>query len=260
MARRRKRARTPAERALEVVEGASLLWLVFGALTVWPMPLYPRYRLWFLVSTVVVVGVWWWALGVMRKSRAAGKRLDELKAMTPIEFEEWVGARFGDLGYAVKTTALVGDHGVDLVARRDGEKVIIQCKRYLDAAVGEPTLRDLYGTMQHEGADRAYLVTTGYPTAAAISWSRGKPIEIWDGRYLANMGVIRGATTLSALSADRRAVSPADTFGAVCRRCKARLVERRNRRTGETFLGCPNYPQCRYTRSLTSTPSGNARD
>jgi restriction system protein len=245
-----------------VVEGASLLWLVFGALTVWPVPLYPGYRDWFFLSSIVVVGVWWWAISVTRTSRAAGKRLDELKAMTPVEFEEWVGARFQDLGYKVKTTALVGDHGVDLVARRDGEKVVIQCKRYRDRAVGEPTLRDLYGTMQHEGADRAYLVTTSSLTAAAISWSGGKAIEIWDGRYLANMGVVHGALTptLSDPAPDGRAVSSPDTLSPHCPRCEVRLVEKRNRRTGETFLGCPNYPQCRYTRSLSTTSPGKARD
>jgi ribosomal protein S18 acetylase RimI-like enzyme len=70
--------------------------------------------------------------------------------MMPVEFEEWVGARFEDLGYKVKTTVLSGDHGVDIVARRDGEKAVIQCKQYRDTAVGEPTMRDLYVTMQHE--------------------------------------------------------------------------------------------------------------
>ena len=160
-------------------------------MTVWPFSAFSSYRPWFFAGTIILLGVWWWAFGVIRRSRAAGKRLDELKAMTPVEFEGWVGARFRDLGYRVKTTAVTGDHGVDLVARRDNEKVIIQCKRYRDTAVGEPTMRDLYGTMQHESADHAYLATTGYLTPAAISWARGKPIEIWDGQYLGNMG--RGA-------------------------------------------------------------------
>jgi restriction system protein len=154
VARRRRRPRTPGEHAFAVVEAVTGLWLVAGAVSVWPFAILPSYRSWFFIGTVVVIGVWVWAIRVMRNSRAAGKRLDELKAMTPIEFEEWVGARFEDLGYRVKTTAVSGDHGVDLVARRDGEKVIIQCKRYRDTAVGEPVLRDLYGTMQHESADR----------------------------------------------------------------------------------------------------------
>jgi restriction system protein len=252
MARRRRRAQTPGERAFEVVEGVTGLWLVLGAISVWPFPIIPSYRPWFFLSAVVVVGVWWWALVVIRKSRAVGKRLDELKAMTPVEFEQWVGARFEDLGYKVKTTALSGDHGVDLVAKRDGEKVVIQCKRYCDTAVGEPTLRDLYGTMQHESADRAYLVTTGYLTPAAISWTRGKPIEIWDGRHLGNMGFAAGTRAMSDLAPSAQDDSTADALSPRCPRCELRLVEKRNRRTGEIFLGCPSFPECRYTRPVAS--------
>jgi ssDNA-binding Zn-finger/Zn-ribbon topoisomerase 1 len=29
------------------------------------------------------------------------------------------------------------------------------------------------------------------------------------------------------------------------------LVERTNRATGEGFLGCDHYPECRFTRPLT---------
>ena len=59
--------------------------------------------------------------------------------------------------------------------------------------------------------DRAYLVTTGSLTAAAIKWSRGKPIEIWDGRYLANMGVVHAAPTLSDPAPDFAML--AESFG-----------------------------------------------
>jgi restriction system protein len=223
-----------------------VLWLLAGAVSVWPFPLVPSFRPWFVIGTIAVVGVWWWAICVIRRSHAAGKRLDELKAMTPVEFEEWVGARFKDLGYKVKSTALSGDHGVDLVATRDGEKVVIQCKRYRDSAVGEPVMRDLYGTMQHESADRAYLVTTSSLTPAARTWSRGKPIEIWDGRYLSSMSTSSAVVpSPTAKQADRgHGLSPR------CPRCESVLIEKRNRRTGEAFLGCPNYPECKYTRSL----------
>src|SRR5919198_3317692 len=126
MAGRRRRPQTPGDHAFQVVESVTVLWLLVGAVSMWPFPILPSYRPWFFVGALVVLGVWWWASRVIRRSRAAGKRLDELKAMTPVEFEQWVGARFEDLGYKVKTTAVSGDHGVDLVARRGGEKVVIQ--------------------------------------------------------------------------------------------------------------------------------------
>lgn len=240
--RRHRQPKTPGARALEIVEAITLLWLAAGAVSIWPFPIVPSYRPAFLITTVAVVAVWWWAIVVIWNSRAVGKRLDELKAMTPIEFEEWVAARFKDRGYKVKTTAVSGDHGIDLVARRENEKVVIQCKRYRDSTVGEPVMRDLYGTMQHEAADRAYLVTTSYLTPAALSWSRGKPIEIWDAAFLGKM-----TTTATQGHAPALASTDPDPVKSRCPNCELVLVERRNRRTGEAFLGCSGYPRCRYT-------------
>lgn len=243
--RRRRQPQTPAARAVAVAEPVTVLWAAVGAVSIWPFPIVPSYRPAFFIATVAVVAVWWWAIIVIRNSRAAGKRLDELKAMTPIEFEEWVAARFKDLGYKVKATAVSGDHGVDLVARRENEKVVIQCKRYRDSTIGEPVMRDLYGTMQHESADRAYLVTTSYLTPAALSWSRGKPIEMWDANYLSNMSTTAAGDNVSA-SHGPNVATPR------CPNCELDLVERRNRRSGEPFLGCPSYPRCRHTQSLTT--------
>lgn len=35
-----------------------------------------------------------------------------------------------------------------------------------------------------------------------------------------------------------------------CPECRAELVERINSGTGEAFLGCRRWPDCRYTRPL----------
>jgi hypothetical protein len=84
------------------------------------------------------------------------------------------------LGYAVVRTPLRGDHGIDLHVERHGQQAIVQCKHWPAGAVGEPVLRDLYGTLHHIGAHAAYLVTTGSATPAAGAWAKDKPIHIWD--------------------------------------------------------------------------------
>lgn len=43
-------------------------------------------------------------------------------------------------------------------------------------------------------------------------------------------------------------------MGAECPRCGSSMVERRNRDTGEPFLGCSRYPSCRGTRPLATAP------
>jgi hypothetical protein len=104
--------------------------------------------------------------------------------LSPTAFEKWMGERFRELGYSVRLTLASGDHGVDLIVIRDGETVVVQCKRYRATTVGEPILRDLYGAMHHAGASRAILVTTGRLTRGALEWSNGKAVEMWDGHEL----------------------------------------------------------------------------
>lgn len=39
-------------------------------------------------------------------------------------------------------------------------------------------------------------------------------------------------------------------YGGDCPMCAARLVPRTNKRNGQTFWGCSNYPRCIYTERV----------
>lgn len=110
--------------------------------------------------------------------------LARLKQIDPTVFEFLTALLFEERGYPAVTTGKPGDEGVDVLLQ-DGEYVgVVQCKRY-DGSVGQPTIRDLYGTMFHNGAEEAYLVTTGTVTRQARDWAFGKPIYLVDGDALA---------------------------------------------------------------------------
>jgi len=247
----------------KIVEGAlgvSLLWASLGWFFVTggglagrasPVP--------FLLVSLITCLVWGWVVWTVRQQNAAGKTLAQLQGLPPDGFEEWVAARFRDRGYQVTLTGTRGDHGVDLIGKRAGETVVIQCKNYKVWSVGEPVLRDLFGAMHDFGADRAHLVTTGQLTRAARAWVNGKPIDVWDGAYLARLS--QQPTTESLTKADELAprqpadVDPtrrSDAAAPCCPKCGSLLVEKRNRRTGEAFLACPGYPACRHTQPLSS--------
>jgi len=110
-------------------------------------------------------------------------RLDQLGAMSPREFEQFTALLFGRMGYAVKITTASADKGVDLFLERDGRSAIVQCKKY-KGNVGQPTIRDFYGTMIHNKADQGYVVTTGTFSLPAQNWARGKQIHLVDGAEL----------------------------------------------------------------------------
>jgi restriction system protein len=84
----------------------------------------------------------------------------------------------------VQNTQDTADHGIDLVVTLPQLGLgLVQCKRYR-GTVGEPIVRDLYGTLMHERANYGWLATTGGISRQARGWATGKPIDLWDGQKL----------------------------------------------------------------------------
>jgi restriction system protein len=107
-----------------------------------------------------------------------------LMELSPFEFEQLVGNLFTKMGLEAKQTRSSRDGGVDVVAFDIrpviGGKVVIQAKRYRHT-VGVSAVRDLFGTMNHEGANKGILVTTSTYGPDAYDFIKGKPIELIDG-------------------------------------------------------------------------------
>lgn len=107
-----------------------------------------------------------------------------LMDLNPYEFEQLVANLFGKMGLESKLTRSSRDGGVDCVAYDSrpvlGGKVVIQAKRYRNT-VGVSAVRDLYGTMMNEGANKGILVTTSGYGPDAFDFAKDKPIELVDG-------------------------------------------------------------------------------
>ena len=107
-----------------------------------------------------------------------------LMDLNPYEFEQLVANLFGQMGLESKRTRSSRDGGVDCVAYDQrpvlGGKVVIQAKRYRHT-VGVSAVRDLFGTMINEGANKGILVTTSGYGPDAFDFAKDKPIELIDG-------------------------------------------------------------------------------
>jgi len=110
-----------------------------------------------------------------------------LMDLTPTEFEELVANLFQKNGIEAKLTRSHRDGGVDVVGfdSREilGGKVVIQAKRYRHT-VGVSAVRDLFGTMQHEGANKGILVSTAGYGPDAYDFAQNKPMQLIDGAEL----------------------------------------------------------------------------
>jgi hypothetical protein len=139
-------------------------------------------------------GLWWrrrWATPAeTRVVPEPVDTVDELYSLSPAAFERYVAGLFRWKGYEVRVRGRSGDHGVDLeLVGAGGKRGIVQCKRY-QHTVGEKVVRDLFGTLLHERAAHAFLVTTADISPAAYAWAQGKPITLIDGTTLVKIAAV----------------------------------------------------------------------
>lgn len=120
----------------------------------------------------------------------SGAGQSDLLTLDPIDFEDLVAALFKAMGMEVMTTERSGDGGVDVRAMDPdpirGGKLIIQVKRYRNTIAPAP-VRDLYGTMLHEGATKGILVTTAEFGPSAQEFAAGKPLTLIGGTQLVDL-------------------------------------------------------------------------
>ncbi|MHB1594571.1 MAG: restriction endonuclease [Streptosporangiaceae bacterium] len=110
-----------------------------------------------------------------------------LLEFTPKEFESFIQNLFTRMGYETDQYRSSGDGGIDCMAyKRDPVapmKIAVQAKLYTKTV--RPThVRDLYGTMQHEGATLGIMITTSGYGPASEEFANGKPLHLIDGHGL----------------------------------------------------------------------------
>ena len=181
--------------------------------------------------------------------------LDSIAALGWRDFERLVGEAFRRQGYVVEETGLGGaDGGIDLILRRDGKRILVQCKQWRREKVPVNVVREMYGLLTHHDADEVRIATIGGFTPDATRFAEGKPIELIDGQTLLEMiGVLQAGRTRT--SSQPLHVEPAHGASSAlvktapdCPRCGASMVERTNRKSRRSFWGCSSFPRCGGTR------------
>ncbi len=222
-------------------------------------------------------------LEAARLYRSIIPRLDELRALTPQGFEDYVADIFRRLGFDVEPTPYSNDHGRDGLLRKDGELILYECKRYDNTSLsGRPDLQKFHSAIVTDNAKGGIFITTGSFTKDAVEFARTHPIELIDGvqlikklfesfskdseddhyhsmcRECGAIATHRLRTPEPATCANGHAIQPTLTIDEVlgiskdaiptCINCGVSMVLRK--KTGrKPFWGCPNYhtTKCTYT-------------
>ena len=97
------------------------------------------------------------------------KTIHDLVEMPPADFERHIAYIFQEMGYNASVVGGSGDGGIDVIASKDGEKTVVQCKRYaIDRTISSPELRNFIGAMTVSQATKGYFVTTASFTKPAM--------------------------------------------------------------------------------------------
>jgi restriction system protein len=137
-----------------------------------------------------------------------------LAAMSWEDFEhlirELFEKEFKQYGGECNVTRASRDGGVDAIAFDPdpirGGKIVIQAKRYTKT-VGVSAVRDLYGTVLNEGANKGILVTTADYGPDSYEFAKGKPLTLLNGANLLNLLARHGHRAKIDLQAARVALA-----------------------------------------------------
>ena len=115
---------------------------------------------------------------------------NDLYKLNPYEFEKFIEDLFSKMDYSARVTTKSngnegGDYGADLIAKKNGNTIIVQVKRWRSGnLVGADAIRSTLGAMPKFKADKSIILTTSDFTEQAYEQAKEAPIELWNGRYL----------------------------------------------------------------------------
>ncbi|MGA3185758.1 MAG: restriction endonuclease [Bryobacteraceae bacterium] len=126
-------------------------------------------------------------------------------AMNGHEFEDLIEQLLSRMGLKIEGRCAAADGGIDMVATQGdaivGGKFIIQCKRF-SGSVGNSVIRDLFGVVHSEAANKGILITNSTFTKEARRFAEGKPIELVDGAQLQDLLIRQGLLTATVSPTD----------------------------------------------------------
>ena len=100
------------------------------------------------------------------------------------EFEKKFSRLMRDYGYVIHATPISGDDGIDIIAERPGERVVIQCKNHVNK-IGAPEVRDFIGALsiqqkKHPETKGWIVSVSGFTQPTLDNYDQLGIVELWD--------------------------------------------------------------------------------
>ena len=110
--------------------------------------------------------VWNVVRDALEKQENAGLLVAFDDSMSGADFEQFCADELRRTGWWVQLIGASGDQGGDLIAEKDGRRVMLQCKKY-SSPVGNTAVQEAFAGMQHHEASMACVVSNAPYTKGA---------------------------------------------------------------------------------------------
>lgn len=177
------------------------------------------------------------------------RTLEQMKSMDWREFEKFIAFVFKKKWYSAKVWKWRNDWGVDVLAKKDGQTYVIQCKKWNNYKIWVKDLREFVGTIDDvwENAIGIYITTSRLTKEASAYQARMKhKLELWDANSLEEY--VRMFTGIQEVSHIQEETLEAE-HKILCEKCGSPMVLREAQKwdhKGEQFYGCSDFPKCRH--------------
>ena len=208
------------------------------------------YRHWWIPRSQDVANPTAWAMSPRQGQRevpqvpqpvhswTASSILTALGDIDWFQFERFCASLLRTEGYEVtRKGGAQPDGGVDLIADKGSERILVQCKHWRTWTVQEKVIREMLGSMTHFQVSRGAIYTLNGWTKPAAGFALSHSITLVDGEELAR----RAAARLTTDQLDK----VLDASVHHCPKCEAPMVWREG--NFRSFWGCSTFPRCRTT-------------
>ncbi|MBM6639482.1 restriction endonuclease [Staphylococcus xylosus] len=170
--------------------------------------------------------------------------IKDIDKMDGLDFEYYLSVLFKELGYKAIVTNGSHDFGADLILKKGNHKIVVQAKRYgykKNVSIG--AIQEVFASQRYHNADESWVITNSYFTKSAIKLAKPCNVKLKD-RYELSKWILSIQSNTTPKSAKKENVK-----NRMCPKCNHELKVRQSK-TGNEFIGCSNYPNCKYTESI----------
>ncbi len=134
-------------------------------------------------------------------------------SISPLDFERYCCEFLRLIGWQAETTKASGDQGADIIAWRDGVRVVCQCKRYAKA-VGNKAVQEAFAAKQFYRATASAVISNAAFTRGASELAAATDIRLLHFTDLVRFSstMIPGAADIDPASLRPGEIQPEEDF------------------------------------------------